>query len=142
MAWTNISGSKRRRCAPDRTAPSPEVEDARTTTPADHLTIEARQGDRGCLVRLAGELDSGAAPRLQSTLEPWVRNCRRLTLDLRQVTFLDSAGLHVILDLYRRLREREVSLHLLDGSQGNVPRVLRHAGLESLIDGGEDERGH
>ena len=46
---------------------------------------------------------------------------------------MDSAGLRAILDLYRCLNERKSSLQLIEGEDGNVPRVLRHAGLESLI---------
>jgi anti-anti-sigma factor len=105
--------------------------------PGRDFSVVARHGDRGCLVTLRGELDAASAGELQATLYPWAEHCRRMTLDLREVTFLDSAGLRAILDLYRGLREREASLHLLEGECGNVPRVLRHAGLESLIDSTE-----
>jgi anti-anti-sigma factor len=95
--------------------------------------MTTQHGDRGCTIRLRGELDSASAPTLCERVAPWLQTCRRLVVDMREVSFLDSAGLRAILDLYRCLNERGVSLHLIEGEEGNVPRVLRHAGLESLI---------
>lgn len=100
----------------------------------DHLDVTAHHGDRGCCVRLKGELDTASASALCAQVAPWLATCRSLTLDLREVSFMDSAGLRAILDLYRCLTERHVSLKLIEGEGGNVPRVLRHAGLESLIE--------
>jgi anti-anti-sigma factor len=70
-------------------------------------------------------------------MAPWLQSCRHLILDLREVSFMDSAGLRAILDLYRCLNDRNVSLRLIEGERGNVPHVLRHAGLESLIENDE-----
>jgi anti-anti-sigma factor len=100
---------------------------------AGHLDVTAHHGDRGCSVRLKGELDRASASTLCAQVAPWLTNCRRLTLDLREVRFMDSVGLRAVLDLYRCLNDRNVSLKLIEGEDGNVPRVLRHAGLESLI---------
>jgi anti-anti-sigma factor len=97
------------------------------------LNVTAQHGDRGCSIRLKGELDNVSAPELCAQLAPWLTSCRKLILDLREVSFMDSVGLRAILDLYRCLNERNVGLKLIEGDGGNVPRVLRHAGLESLI---------
>jgi len=134
MAATAFSSLARR----DRMEASSRPSAPTTTEPVaasfGRLKIEACHGDRGCIVRLNGDLDTASARDLSTTLKPWAESCRRLILDLRQVTFLDSAGLRAILDVYRVLHERGVSLHLVEGEQGNVPRVLRNAGLEPLID--------
>jgi len=103
------------------------------STASGSLHMTTQHGDRSCTIRLRGELDSASAPTLCEQVAPWLQTCRRLVVDMREVSFLDSAGLRAILDLYRCLNERGVSLHLIEGEEGNVPRVLRHAGLESLI---------
>lgn len=57
------------------------------------------------VVTLAGELDSGAAPRLRNTLSGLIdTGYRHLVLDLSGVTFLDCTALSVLVGALKRLR--------------------------------------
>jgi anti-anti-sigma factor len=113
---------------------TPSSAERASESPAGHLHVAAQHGDRGCTIRLRGELDTASAPELCAQVAPWLQSCRSLILDLREVSFMDSAGLRAVLDLYRCLNDRNVSLRLIEGDRGNVAHVLRRAGLESLID--------
>jgi anti-sigma B factor antagonist len=95
--------------------------------------MEVKRGDRGHIVTLHGDMDLDTAEVLETELSSVCEHCRNLTLDLRRVKFLDSAGLQVILNAYRKLAERDAGFSVLEGDEGNVAHVLRRAGLESLI---------
>lgn len=62
-------------------------------------------------IKVAGELDVATAPRLRDALADMASQ-RELVLDLSEVTFLDSCGLHSI-------------LALSEGRNGNGPVVIR-----------------
>lgn len=79
-----------------------------------------------------GELDLAAVPELRTRLAAAHRDGARIVLDLRGVTFLDSAALSVVLAADRRLAASGGSLRLEHASPA-VRRVLRICGLADLV---------
>lgn len=68
------------------------------------LRVDIGPGDQPT-VAIAGEIDLYSAAELRDELLRVLRrHGRRLTLDLRQVTFMDSAGIEVLLATRRRAR--------------------------------------
>jgi anti-sigma B factor antagonist len=62
--------------------------------------------------RLVGELDLAACDKLLDQLEPAVRGYGDLRLDLAGVNFMDSSGIHVLVNASRELGNRgRVVLH-------------------------------
>ena|SRR5450759_3575784 len=55
-------------------------------------------GTRAAWIHVAGELDLVTSPQLKRTLRTADLHARLVVLDAREVTFIDSAGVHVILD--------------------------------------------
>jgi anti-sigma B factor antagonist len=81
----------------------------------------------------AGEIDSSSAPVLEHRLEAVLAGeLERLTIDLRDVSFLDSAGLCVLAAAHKRTRERQVTLRVLASSRA-VIRPLQITGLWQLL---------
>jgi anti-anti-sigma factor len=80
-------------------------------------------GSGAAWVRVAGELDLLTSPKLEQTLGEAQRYARLVALDLRELTFIDCAGVHVILDAQRA----ECRLVLVRG-QAHVDRVLTLTG--------------
>lgn len=81
------------------------------------------------VVRPVGELDLGSAGELRVPLEELVTaGFARLVLDLRDLTFMDSTGLHIILDAAQRAREAGVELAVIAGPEA-VQRVFEICGL-------------
>jgi anti-anti-sigma factor len=72
-------------------------------------------------VHVAGELDIATAPQLERTLRETQQNVRLVLLDLRELTFMDCAGVHAIVDASSRARRLGRRLVLLRG----IPRVDR-----------------
>ena len=94
---------------------------------------------------MSGELDLSTVGEAESRLEPELEPAPPLLiLDLREVTFLDSSGLRLVLRLDRRQREGGGRLVVVRGGR-RVARVLELTGaegeLELVDDPGEIERG-
>jgi anti-anti-sigma factor len=53
--------------------------------------------------------------------------------DLRDVTFMDSTGLHVLVSHHRHAAERGLGFSIIDGS-APVSRVLKLTGLDHVLD--------
>jgi anti-anti-sigma factor len=83
-------------------------------------------------VRIAGDLDLATAGDLALVLQRDCPGCTDIALDLRRVTFLDCAGLRVL--LYARERaQREGGSVRLTRVPSRVRRVLRLAGLDDSL---------
>jgi anti-sigma B factor antagonist len=65
---------------------------------------------------VAGELDLLSSPHLRQTLAEAQLDTRLVVLDLREVTFIDSSGVHVILDAAAEARREWGRLMLVRGS--------------------------
>jgi anti-anti-sigma factor len=77
-------------------------------------TRQDRHGDTVVVVA-SGEIDVSSAHRLQAELRGLLERCRRLVLDLRRVAFLESSGLHCILEIDRASRAVSVEFALIPG---------------------------
>ena len=71
------------------------------------LGIEATAAPFGAVVSIAGELDIATVPRARAVLqEEPVIGATAVVVDLSDVTFMDSTGLAVVMDLKRELDSR------------------------------------
>ena len=74
-------------------------------------------------VRVTGELDLATAPILAQALSRAEERAQRVVLDLRELTFMDSSGVHVILEASLRANAAGRATVLVRGPAG-VDRVL------------------
>ena len=89
------------------------------------LTIEKVNGQ----LVLVGELDSASAPALVAHLDPWAGD---LTIDLRQVSFIDSSGLRTLIDAHLRAQDNGHSFVLCSPSP-TARRLFAVAGVVDLF---------
>jgi anti-sigma B factor antagonist len=91
----------------------------------------------GCIVvKVGGEIDMASAPELRECLHQMIdAGSRRLLVDLRQVSFIDSVGLGVLVGAKLRLREHghDDGCIRLVGAHGLVLRALRLSGLDRVF---------
>lgn len=74
---------------------------------------------------LEGEVDMGNAEDLKAALLASVTNhAPGLVLDLAGTTYLDSAGVHVVFDLARKLHARQQELRVVVPAGAAIRRVL------------------
>ena len=88
------------------------------------------------LLHLSGELDLCSAPALTTALEGPTSRGGTVGLDLANLTYMDSTGIHVILNTIQLLGERgQVVLY---NPVPIVRRLLDICGLVGLIDINDD----
>jgi anti-anti-sigma factor len=81
------------------------------------FAVESSEDGSSVAVALFGELDLGTVDVLRAELDRLTADGRALELiiDLRELEFLDSTGLHLLLRLNSECRERGGSLGLIRG---------------------------
>ena len=80
--------------------------------------------------RLKGELDMASAGRLRDALQPIVDAGGNITLDVADLTFIDSSGLRALILLSQRMNG--AGPLVLSEVPVGVRRLLDIVGLESL----------
>lgn len=84
-------------------------------------------------VRASGELDIAARDALELALTAAeAQGTGHVVLDLRGVSFMDSAGVHAAVDSERRCKASGASLRVVPGSD-RVQRLFRLTGTETLL---------
>jgi anti-sigma B factor antagonist len=91
------------------------------------------QGPGVTRVALSGELDMLSAPDLDDTLADASRGAVAVIVDLSQLTFMDSSGLHALLTARARLAESDCRLVLLRGGD-QVQRLFELTGLDGVLE--------
>jgi anti-anti-sigma factor len=86
------------------------------------------------VAHLEGEVDMSNAEALGVALGSQVpRDARALVLDLREVGYLDSAGIRLIYNLRKRLDNRGQQLRLVVAPGAMIADALRIAGVPRAI---------
>lgn len=83
------------------------------------------------VIRVAGELDSFSACELRAGIADVLGHPGTI-LDIRDVPFVDSAGLGAVVGGIRRLREAGASVALCC-TRSSVLRLLRMTGLDRIV---------
>ena len=96
-------------------------------------TLETARGE--LILRVEGEVDLMTAPSLAKALaEAESAGDGRLTVDLREVTFMDSTGLRVLLEARERISPGAPGgLRLVVTAGGSVDRLLELVGVRELF---------
>jgi len=101
---------------------------------SDLAWVEAERQGTICLVRVHGEIDLSNAHEVSSEISVVMgQEARTLVVDLSDITYLDSAGVALLLRLAERLRFRRRQLHLVVPRGSPVRRVLDFTGLPRVI---------
>jgi anti-sigma B factor antagonist len=99
------------------------------------LPFNSTTRDAGTRVRhlvLAGELDMAAIPELRLRLAEGAGEFECLVVDMSGLTFLDSTGIHFLLDLQTRADREGWILRVVPGPR-QVQRVLEIAGVAETL---------
>jgi anti-anti-sigma factor len=105
------------------------------------LTTETVPGDGYVTLRVSGEIDLHTAQSVRdAALAALRQHGATLRIDLREVPFMDSTGLEVLLATRRRAQLEGGSLTLV-GPTPAVRRVIEVTGLDKLFPIAPDEPG-
>jgi len=85
--------------------------------------LRVEKGEGSGSFRLIGELDSSNVPRVTARLQDELRGAGRLALDASDLTFMDSQGLRMLIELGKEAAKKGTSVTLINSSS-QVKRLL------------------
>jgi anti-sigma B factor antagonist len=102
---------------------------------SDRLFEVRRDRRNGAVVVIAaGEIDLASSPELRAALYDPETRADTIMLDLREVTFMDSSGLGVIVGQHKRAREEGFRFRVAIDGASEVQRILELSGLVTVLD--------
>ena len=95
--------------------------------------VQFEEHDGIPVAQIRGEIDMSNVGELSTALQNAViQSAPGIVVDFSETTYLDSAGLHFIFDLGKRLRDRGQRLYLVVPPESPVATVLDIVSIESL----------
>jgi anti-sigma B factor antagonist len=103
------------------------------------VNIEKYQSeDKGIFVSVSGEIDAYTAPKLREELLPLTEGKNKvITVNLKDVSYMDSTGLGVFVGLLKQLNNNEGELKLVELSD-RMKRLFKITGLSTIMNIAED----
>jgi len=99
------------------------------------MELNAQKRGPRLFVQLSGELDHHSAEQTRIMLDTLLKDVSvsELVLDLSGMSFMDSAGLGVILGRFRKLSMRGGKL-VVKGMNASVDRIFQMSGLYAIVE--------
>jgi stage II sporulation protein AA (anti-sigma F factor antagonist) len=105
------------------------------------LQVELEQNRNVLIVRLKGELDHHTADIVRFKMEDAILRgrCEHVVLSLKELQFMDSSGLGVILGRYKLVKSRGGKMVVCDTHE-SVKRLFELSGLFKILSLYDSER--
>jgi stage II sporulation protein AA (anti-sigma F factor antagonist) len=99
------------------------------------MELNAQKRGARLNVQLSGELDHHSAEQTRIMLDTMLKDVtiHEMVLDLSGMSFMDSAGLGVVLGRFRKLSMRGGKL-VVKGMNASVDRIFRMSGLYAIVE--------
>ncbi|SDN03335.1 anti-sigma factor antagonist [Bacillus sp. OK048] len=97
------------------------------------VNIEKQQDDKVIFVTVTGEIDAYTAPKLREELLPLSEGTHKvITVNLKDVSYMDSTGLGVLVGLFKQLDKNDGELKLVELSD-RLKRLFKITGLSTIM---------
>ncbi len=93
--------------------------------------IDVSTGPTGTTISLAGEIDLANVEDVANRLATELR-APKVTLDLREIRYLDSSGIRMLIDVAQLGDARRIDLELVVAPDSMVAKVLALSQLERI----------
>ncbi|MFJ4982127.1 STAS domain-containing protein [Streptomyces coeruleorubidus] len=113
--------------------PEEPMADAEKTQQPRGLSVVVTATDGIRVLTLAGEIDHHTGAPLRQALDVSDTARPRIVIDMRQVTFMDSSGINILIAAHQAVTAAGGWLRLA-GPAGAVMRTLQIVGVDALID--------
>jgi anti-sigma B factor antagonist len=99
---------------------------------SDVVSVRASQAGDEATVVISGEVDLSTADTVLSELEQAVAGCATAVCDLSEVTYIDSRGIRLLVQVARGVRERGGSFTVVAPKETVAGGVLRLTHVQEL----------
>jgi anti-sigma B factor antagonist len=82
------------------------------------------------VIAFSGEIDLASAEGFLTALRPWVETGGPVTVDLSKVTFMDSTGIHAVIEAAEALGDR--GCIIIHGAHDGIQKVFELTMLDSV----------
>jgi anti-sigma B factor antagonist len=97
------------------------------------MAVEVAKLEGAARVVVAGEIDSATSPQLAAAIDEAMNaNTRRIEIDASAVTFIDSAGLRVLVAAQRAAEDQGRRVYVVSPSE-TTERLLAITGLTEYL---------
>ena len=98
------------------------------------MEIEVEKSDQDAVIKMSGRLDMNTSPDLRKTaLKLYTKGeCRNLTIDFANVSYIDTSGLATLLEILVTAKERSAQL-TLSGLDEKVRYLIEVNGLTGFF---------
>jgi anti-sigma B factor antagonist len=90
-------------------------------------------------ISIEGSIDGKTAPMLREELKPSLETAHNVLLDMSGVDYMSSAGLRLLLLIYREFAAKKGKLVLV-GLSPDIRSVMSHTGFLSFFKVADDEQ--
>ena len=97
------------------------------------MKVSIQETEAAVIAAIEGSIDSKTAPDLQQSILPVINDRSKMVLDLTEVTFVSSAGLRVLLMVYRQLKARDGKVFLV-GVSDEIKDVMFMTGFITFFE--------
>lgn len=99
------------------------------------MILSMKIENRNLLVHLAGELDHHSSEKTRQKIDKYYfdNNLINMILDLRELSFMDSSGIGLIMGRYKNTLERKGKLVIVSNND-YIIRILKMAGLLKIVE--------
>lgn len=99
-----------------------------------NIKVDINNLDGQKVVSVAGEIDAYTAPKLREAILPLAEEVNpNITINLKDVSYMDSTGLGVFVGLLKSVRKNNGQLNLVELSD-RLERLFTITGLNDIID--------
>jgi anti-sigma B factor antagonist len=77
------------------------------------MEINVKSSGQVTVVEMAGDIDSNTAPQAHERILPLVQPAAKLLLDMSDVEYMSSAGLRMLLSMYRQVSRQNGGIVLV-----------------------------
>lgn len=99
----------------------------------NNFLVETHRTGRTTTMALSGELDLVSSPELEQALNQALgSDAELLAVDLRRLEFMDSTGLHLLVQAQQRAQETGRRLALIRGGE-QVQRLFDLTGIAEIL---------
>ena len=95
------------------------------------MTIEIKRNAEETIIEISGRLDTVTAPVLDKTINEDIGEARKLVLDVREMEYISSAGLRVLLAAQKKMQK--IGSMKLTGVCEEVMEVFDMTGFADIL---------
>ena len=98
------------------------------------MKVSAKINRDNLYIFLEGEIDQSVAGELRVKLDDYLNSVKvkNVILNMKELTFMDSTGVGLIMGRYKKLKQNNVSIFINEPNK-QIDKVLKVSGLYSII---------